>query len=763
MADLGSVTNLVNSAKDAVSSFTQGGPVAGLTGILDSVNGAISGISGSIGNILSGGLNLIPSPYKLPMPNPLNDFATYDYIISMGCLTPAEFNFPDTSYLAGKLPPLIFKGGSASPGNRITTKAGKFDFFCSDLVITGQYGFEKSTGNTNSTNLDFTIVEPYSMGQFMIAIQQAAYKAGFNNFNEATYLLMVEFRGQDQTGNFKAIQNTKKYIPFNFNTMSVKVTNGGSVYTCKGVPVNGQSLTDSVRNFTSDVTIKGKTVQEILQTGENSLQAALNARHTQQKKQKIVTVPDEIVIIFPTNISSSPVSGAALSTSAVEQKDTTSAQDIDASINDPKVFAKLAVSRSGVNKTLVQGDGVCNAIGKAKLGYDETRPQSNSFNAYNNTVDEKGNQIRAEVNAPPTGLVDFRFSKDSDIINAINQVILKSDVAKAALDPSQISDEGMRPWWRIDVQTYYIPTKANLTQTGTMPKLHVYRVVPYQVHASRMAPPNVAIKGIAQLKKQCAKVYDYIYTGKNTQVLKFDIDISNTFYQVFSADNYNLGEVAEASKEAGAENNAAGSNDKVALAPPTGSAPIVGALPGQAKNTATGSSTQSKGGSKGEDAVTRAARLFHDALITGMDMMNITIDIVGDPYYIANSGSGNYTADQTSAINVTKDKNINYQNGEADIIINFRTPSDINQGTGFYDMKNTLLNKMFSGLYKLTTITSTFKGGKFTQTLVGNRRQGQDSDLPASADKLVTSKAEVTELRTPAEIQASVDLGDFPG
>lgn len=763
MADLGSVTNLVNSAKDAVSSFSQGGPVAGLTGILDSVNGAISGISGSIGNILSGGLNFTPFADKLPMPNPLNDFATYDYIISMGCLTPADFNFPDTSYLAGKLPPLIFKGGSASPGNRVTTKAGKFDFFCSELVITGQYGFEKSTGNTNSTNLDFTIIEPYSMGQFMIALQTAAYQAGYKNFNEAPYLLMVEFRGQDQTGNFKAIQNTKKYIPFNFNTMSVKVSNGGSVYTCKGVPVNGQSLADSVRNLKSDITIKGRTVQEILQTGENSLQAALNARQTQQKNQKLVTIPDEVVIIFPTNISTSPVSGAALSTSAVKEDDTTAQLDISASINDPKVFAKLGVSRSSINKTLVQGDGVCNSIGKAKLGYDETRPQSQSFNAVNNTFDEKGNQIRAEVSAPPPGFVDFKFSQNSDIVNAINQVLLKSDIAKAALDPKQISKEGMRPWWRIDVQTYYIPTTANLTQTGTMPKLHVYRVVPYQVHASRMAPPNAPIPGIAQLKKQCAKVYDYIYTGKNTQVLKFDIDISNTFYQVFSADNYNLGEVAEASKDAGAESNAAGANDKVALIPATGGQPVRDSLPTAAKPVGTVASTHNRGGSKGEDAVTRAARLFHDAMITGMDMMNITIDIVGDPYYIANSGSGNYTADQTSAINVTKDKNINYQNGEADIIINFRTPSDINQTTGLYDIKNTLLNKMFSGLYKLTTITSTFKGGKFTQTLVGNRRQGQDSDLPANADKLLTSKAEVTELRTPAEVQASADLGDFAG
>jgi len=741
MADLGSVTNLINSAKDTVSSFTQGGPVAGLTGLLDSVNGAISGISGSIGNILSGGLNLIPSPYKLPMPNPLHEFSTYNYIISMGCLTPSDFNFPDTSYLAGKLPPLIFKGGSGNPGNRITTKAGKFDFFCSELVITGQYGFEKGTGNTNSTNLEFTIVEPYSMGQFMIAIQQAAYQAGYSNYNEATYLLMVEFRGQDQTGNFRAIQNTKKYIPFNFNNMSVKVTAAGSVYSCKGVPVNGQSLTDSVKNLKSDITVKGKTVQEILQTGGNSLQAALNARETQQKTDKLVNIPDEILILFPVNIASSPVSGAALSTSAVKEKDEPSKLDVNASINDPKVFAKLGVSRSSINKTLVQGDGVCNAIGKAKLGYDSTRPANVSFANDNTTINSKGDQQRAEVNTPPAGLVDFKFSQGSDIINAINQVLLKSDIAKAALDPGQISKEGMRPWWRIDVQTYYIPTSANLTQTGTMPKLHVYRVVPYQVHASRMAPPNAPIPGIAALKKQCAKVYDYIYTGKNTDVLKFDIDISNTFYQVFSADNYKSGDVQNSNKDSGAEGDKPGTNDQLTLTRAQGVAPAKFTQATQAKFTATGSSTQAMGGSKGEDAATRAARLFHDAMITGMDMMNITIEIVGDPYYIANSGSGNYTADQTSAINVTKDKNINYQNGEADILINFRTPSDINQNTGFYDIKNTLLNKMFSGLYKLTTITSTFKGGKFTQTLVGNRRPGQDSDLPADPNKLVSSKA----------------------
>jgi hypothetical protein len=215
------------------------------------------------------------------------------------------------------------------------------------------------------------VVEPYSMGQFMIAIQQAAYQAGYKNYNEANYLLMVEFRGQDQTGNFKAIQNTKKYIPFNFGQMSIKTNAAGTVYSCKGVPSNGQSLNNSVRNFKADVSIKGRTVQEILQTGENSLQAAINARETQLKTDGLVAIPDEILILFPLDISSKPsVSGAALGTAPTKEKDTTASQNIEASINDPKVFAKLNVSRSSVNKTLVQGVGDCNSIGKAKLGYD---------------------------------------------------------------------------------------------------------------------------------------------------------------------------------------------------------------------------------------------------------------------------------------------------------------------------------------------------------------------------------------------------------
>ena len=721
----------VNSATKNIAAVTTG--IAVVSGVASSLGGIASSLKSfgaSAGNLFSSlTTGLESAPYKLPMANSLSQYASYDYIISMACLSSDEYNYPDSSYMAGILPtPFIFRGGSITPNNRVQQTTGIQEYYCSELLIKGQYGFEKGTGNTNSTNLEFTIIEPYSMGQFMQAIQIAARNKGYKNFNEAPYLLMIEFRGSDQLGSLKTVPGTKKFIPFNFNNMNLKVSGSGSVYQCTGVPCNAASQADSVRLLKADHTIKGKTVQEILQTGPNSLQAALNAKQKQQKDEKLVDIPDEYVILFPTDISSSGANGTNLATSATASKETTTTAtlDINASFTDAKLFSKLNISRSTVNKTLVQPDGVCNDIGKAKLNFAYSR----SFTEDSKTVDANGNRVKANVTAVPDNLNDFTFKRGSDVINAINQVLLKSEIAIAALDKDPDTN-GMRPWWRIDVQTYHIPNNANLSKTGTLPKLHVYRVVPYQVHASRLLAPNAPAPGIDQLKLQAAKEYNYIYTGKNSEVLRFDIDVSNTFYQVFQADNFTT------SGDAPVDPKTA---PKTAPAAPQGDTPVANAVSTASKFVASIFSTDSKGGSKGETQASRVARMFHDALINGMDMMNINMDIAGDPYFIANSGAGNYTATQTNLINVTKDGNVNYQNGEVDIVINFNTPTDLNQITGMFDLNNTKLVSQFSGLYKLTTITSTFKNGKFIQNLVANRRQGQDNPAAATTKSIPTAK-----------------------
>jgi len=138
---------------------------------------------------------------------------------------------------------------------------------------------------------------------------------------------------------------------------------------------------------------------------------------------------------------------------------------------------------------------------------------------------------------------------------------------------------------------------------------------------------------------------------------------------------------------------------------------------------------------------------------------------------------GNYTAAKSQFENMTSDYSIDYQTGEVDITIDFRTPIDIDVNKGAYEFGPTKLINQFSGLYQVLTVESTFNRGRFTQNLTVVRRHGQSSDPSAASGgeiKLLQDNQNVKpavadgatgtgELRTPAEIQQSTDLAGFEG
>jgi hypothetical protein len=123
-------------------------------------------------------------------------------------------------------------------------------------------------------------------------------------------------------------------------------------------------------------------------------------------------------------------------------------------------------------------------------------------------------------------------------------------------------------------------------------------------------------------------------------------------------------------------------------------------------------------------------------------MMDLDMEIIGDPYFITQSGVGNYTASATQYANLNNDGTANYQNGEVHIIVNFRTPIDINQTTGLYTFAGgTTRLDQWSGLYAVQNVTSTFKSGQFKQTLKGMRlplQELQEESTPA--DTFVANK-----------------------
>ena len=281
---MSNISTIIGATTSSIATIKQIANITsanGISSVFDNISSAIK----SIGSIFTE----IPEQ-QFPLPNPLHAYASYDYIIGIACLTDDDLHNPDSTYLAGKKLPLICKSANSDPSNRVNTPYGKFDFFIDDLELGSTIGLVSF--NTNVVDMSFKITEPYSMGLFIIACQQLAQELGHDNWRDAPFLLTIDFRGNTQIGIMSLIPGTEKRIPFRFNDITMTVNEQGSVYNCTAMPYNQSALTDEVMKFKSDVAIKGTTVQEILQTGEKSLQAVINQRNKQHVEQKLIIVSD---------------------------------------------------------------------------------------------------------------------------------------------------------------------------------------------------------------------------------------------------------------------------------------------------------------------------------------------------------------------------------------------------------------------------------------------------------------------------------------
>lgn len=721
----------LNAAKNLAGQIPNPSAIAGQLGnqlataagqAFGNLPGALGALAGnvapelkiSLGNIIANdeGKKLKNSiSNKPPFPNILSSYASYNYIFTLSCLDEESLNFPDSTYRAGKFNTLICASGSINPENRISTAFGKFEFFIDNVNISHQCAFSKDSGNSNVMGITFRVTEPYSMGLFPQAMQKAAVEAGHPSYlGSAPFLLTIDFTGHTETSMGVSLPKERRLYPMHIRDMTARVTQKGTEYEVTANPYNYDAFNRSYHNIMTDTTISGETVQEMLQTGEKSLQRVLNDYLSEKAKER-GEEPDEVVILFPED-PSSPFESAA--------------EDINRATRNPKgggtsgnIYSKLKLTKGTgkLNQTYVQESGAVNSIGKASMGFTSARAGDSPFGKDNAVYDkETGVYTRGNLQVD-VKTSDFKFLQDTDVSNVINQVVIMSDYAKQALRDGQVDNAGMVQWWRIDPQVYQSSSTKNLGKTGRKPKLIVYRVVAYKVNVHVLLPPNSAPKGVLDLKKEAIKEYNYIYTGKNTEIIDFQLTLNNMFRKAAAADNFKSTEDIKRRQETGqdapeSEVPKETTRDSGASSPPN-------AQPRQVAYTVTSQRSDGRGGGGTEDLSTRLARNFMDAVTTGADMLECNLKIHGDPYYLGDSGIGNYTSPETNYRMINSDGSMNYQNTEVYINVNFRTPTDFSESTGLYNNISGSgdLVQAYSGLFKIRQVESNFSGGKFTQTL----------------------------------------------
>lgn len=688
----------------------------------------------------AGGSYNTPSAF----PNELEKFASANYRFTFGMLSSNEVNDPINSYRSKTPETVIINSGGGEIRGATPLGGEGLEFFIDNVEIGSIIAPTGRTRTSNATTINFQVTEPYSMGLFLQSCIVAAQKNNLPNFNRAPYYIIVEWIGYDDDGKISKSDSLRKVYPIQLINMEFNVNEGGCTYEVQAIPWNDQTLSNQIQEIKTDLEIQGSSLAEILQTGARSLTTALNTRISENTQTETTRRQDEYIIIFPRDIATS--GSASGGNNAATQQATDTSQSREAELyesltgnpanpipDDFDAFRSRLLgleARSSTAETIrqtVQQEGSLNNIGRATIAESIFTGGETPFGIaafdWDETAQVFTNGGTMQVSED---LRTFKFPRGTKIERVIEELVLVSSYGKAAATALENS-RGNIPWFRVDTQTYLVPNNQAVSATGDHPKIHVFRVIPYEVQSSHFQQPTTPTVGAEELARNVSKVYNYIYTGQNKDILDFSIDFKLAYFQSQRADG------------------AMGSSDtrtqaQDAPAPQQGTTLVQNE--GQGATSQSGTTVQQEtarpqtdqpGGARGTDSPEVAvARQFQEALIDGVDMINIEMKIMGDPYYMADSGMGNYSSESGRTPTITADGAIDYQRNEVHFIVNFRTPIDIGEN-GLMEFPNSSVPvNAFSGLYRLTQVDNEFSGGNFTQTLHAFRVPNQPLDTGVS-------------------------------
>lgn len=700
---------------------------------------------------LGGALSLLGKGFP-PYRNELDKFASYNYIFTLGALTNLELNFPLSYRTVGPLIKIIKSGGTG--GNKVPTiyeLDGQVEFFIEDVEIQNHLAPNPGTRLSNATVIDFKVIEPYSMGQFFHSLRSAALVAGHPNYLQAPFLLSVGFIGYDDDGNVQEPLFSKRHIPIKFVQADMDVTEAGAVYDVKCVPYNESALTDEINSVNTDTVIKGRTVAEVLQTGAESLTVKLNTLETNQVDAKQKPAADYYIISFPND---SLLSSVGLSNNSATQGATTGKfQQLYESIRGtgsevPDGFSEQLQQLSGATTlggplaaSLQSAAGSdINIIGSQRVNPSDQASATNPGNVNPGDAeseDEEGTMVAERMATGDADAETFTFRDATAITDMIENVILSSDWGRNAVRQKE-NAKGEYEWFKIHTHVYNSSSLFGGLVTGASPKVYVFRVVPYTVPASIFSGPNTqGIWNALSAQAGAVKAYNYIYTGQNNEIVKFDLHFNQTFYTGMQATRSQklMSQVfggSMLSREENAQDFATSD---------TGGTSLASAETGAQTTLSTSEPNQVSGGGGTQDTSTSLANTWNNNLInTDRDMITVDLEINGDPYWLIDAGLGNYLGiNNPLNSNITIEGSCNPVGGMVTTVLNFRTPMDYDGKDGFvkYPLGGFLPIAMFSGVYRTIYVTNHFKNGKFTQTLNLARLMNQDLSPTAIASSLL--------------------------
>ena len=636
-------------------------------------------------------------------PNSLHQFASYTSLFTLSALSQEDLE--DTPKLLSSKPhDIIVRSSGIGPTentdrtplgaedkkiieknerlqgavekSRRTLSANR-DLYIRGVTMNSVPGLNDQRRLTSVTQISMEIVEPAGI-TLLERIRGAAINNGFLDHLDAPFMLTIDFKGFDEQGkpaSTKDSQNMKRLIPVKLVDMQMDVTQAGTVYAVKAIPYNEFAYVNRFNYPRTSGTLspEGKRLSDVFKT----LEALLNKQNEDEKKTGLVEKPDVYTITF----DSKGIEDTTITTENLEQQ---------------------GMATQGVNGP-DGGEYVGSGI--------EIPPDYMKINSSNAIT-----KILEEIMKGHPAYTDKKFDEwKSKVTRTLNVAQFKGG-AQEVLDQAQ---DFYFDYFKIRASV--VPNKGDFCEVRAMnTKTINFHVEPYKVHAYSLSIPGVSTG--QNFKNFVFKTYNYIFTGDNVDIMDLNINYKVAYFQSrlkdFEATDIRKNKIEDASdKRTGTTSSTDHNTDGNLL---TRSHPDTAKSEGTGKTGGTPTQLDS----------------FLDSLTNPMaDMVNVRLEILGDPAWISQSqfiplnaktfarGAGKGTDPDIGYWRRNKDRIWNselrcYNTDVAEpiIMLNFRMPTDLNDQTGVYELQ-TDQSAEFSGLYRVVQVEHNFVDGKYTNVL----------------------------------------------
>ena len=638
-----------------------------------------------------------------PRANELDNYSNYTYNLALYMLTPKTYvRLMQQPRSFAQLPKFLVcsSGGIGNDPDR----ASEFDvdFFIDNLkVVNVSASPTRMAGNTNAVDISFDIIEP--RGVTLLDRLKAQAKQSLEeeqNYITTPYVLEIKFKGYDEEGRPSDKLVAPKYIPIRIVELKFSVDSSGATYKASAMPYNHDVLNSVRQTIPINVQVKANTVGDIFSNSSQTF-----------NEQPDFDIPLDDVFTDFSGAGESDTPGTKFTVTGDSRNFASAINTYYTSLTKPRRVSQQENDRTSASNTTARTEAETELadeyefvlhpdIANARLVLDRFDPQNTP--AETDKLSKTYSQaVRNKVKVDKDKQI-IRINSGTSIVNLISHIIVSSayvnrniiDEIGASTDPNVKTNQPIR-WFK--VKPKIIDCKGWDKKAGRYAFKIRYDILPHDIYYSDFP---FAAKSMPK-GNGVHKIYDYIFSGLNTNVTNFALDFDTAYYQA-----HTIGTGYPDSSK---------THDNIA-------APQSKFLPksSEGENLKSDKTIADK----------RSKDLMTSIMNDGTDLINLKLDIVGDPAFIPTGDAFWQDKELRKEMYATAflpDGTINYDISPPYIQVNLKTPVDYDDLTGLADPNKVgkYSTSDFTGVYQITEITNTFSGGIFSQKLDGFRTHMQ--------------------------------------